>query len=985
MKSEILTIVRKELRSYFLSPVALIFLGVFLVATLFIFFTLSKFFARNLADVRPLFNWLPLLLVFLVSAITMRQWSEEQKLGTLEVLLTLPLKTSQLVIGKFIAGVILVILALALTLPLPLTVGTLGDLDWGPVIGGYVGALLLASAYMAIGLCVSARTDNQIVALMVTLVIGGLLYLIGSQPVSEFFGNETGEFLRAIGTGSRFESIERGVLDLRDFIYYATLTVFFISLNIYFLELKRMEAQPPGTVSRRGVLRATVILMGLNVLACNFWLAPITGARADLTAEQEYTISETTRAILADLDEPLIITGYFSEKTHPLLAPLVPRIRDFLREYEVQSKGNIQISFENPSASEELEEELSERFGIDSVPFRVSGRNEQAVVNSYFHVLIEYGDEHKVLSFADLIEFHADDTDMTVRLRNLEYDISRAIRSVSQGFQSLESILATLDTEVKVTAYISPTSLPKELQQVPERMERAVAEIREKSGGRVTYQVIDPTTDVKLQERINKEYGFRPLAADLYSNSRFWCYLLVEGGDRKNPVFPQGSLSEADVRKTVESAIKRIVPGFVKTVGLVTQVVEDRTPFIPGMQPREDKRDFRAMELALSEEYDVRLVDISEGTVPGDVDVLIIAKPGPLTAKRQFAIDQYLMRGGSVIFLAGTYSIKPDRTGLIAVRQDDTIMDLLRSYGVTVEDSFVMDERNTSFPIPVQQRRGPTVINRIELLPYPFFPNIRASQFNPEHVALKGVPGLAATWSSPIRLGLSDTKDANGLPGVELAEGVTGEYLAWTSPESWLKYDTLLEPNFQAFPDKGFGPPEDATFGAQAFAAALTGTFTSHFAERPSPIFGDTAADEESDKANRTGRTLKRSTTEARLVVIGSSEFTSDLVTRMGQQVGGGPYRGNMVLVRNLVDWSLADTDMLTIRSAGAFARTLRPLKQHERAKYETINYAIVLVALLGVLVVALTRRRMAQPIPLPEGGGGDTPPTEAQQPGGVA
>jgi ABC-2 type transport system permease protein len=973
MNGSILTIIRKELRSYFLSPVALIFLGVFLVATLFIFFTLTKFFARNLADVRPLFNWLPILLVFLVSAITMRQWSEEQKLGTLEVLLTLPLKTTELVLGKFFAGVILVMLALTLTLPLPITVSTLGSLDWGPVIGGYIGALLLASTYMAIGLCVSARTDNQIVALMVTLVIGGLLYLVGSGPVAEFFGNKMGEFLRAIGTGSRFESIERGVLDIRDFVYYGTLTAFFLTLNVYFLELKRMEAQPADGKSRRPILMTTVLLAGLNVAACNIWLAPITTARADLTADQEYTISETTDEILESLTEPLTITGYFSEKTHPLLAPLVPRIRDFLREYEVQGDGNVSISFVNPSTDEELEEEINERYGIASVPFRVSGRNEQAVVNSYFHILIEYGDEHKVLSFADLIEFHADDSDITVRLRNLEYDISRAIRGVSQGFQSLESVLATTDAQIKITGYISAATLPEELKAVPDRLAKAIEEVRTKSGGRVSYAAIDPTKDIKLQEQINREFGFRPLASDLYSNSRFWCYLLVESGDKRYPVFPQGDLSNADVRKTVESAVRRIAPGFMKTVGIVTQLISDNAPNIPGMPKKPDQRDYRSLELALSEEYEARPVKIDDGVVPSDIDVLIVAKPGVLTPKRQYAIDQYLMRGGSVIFLAGTYMVKPERSGLQAVRQDDTLFDLLKSYGVTVEDAFVMDPRNTSFPIPVQQRRGPTVMNRIELLPYPFFANIRPDAFNPEHVAMKGVPGLAATWSSPVKLA-TDTdesggaiNDDRGLPIIKMPQGLEGEYLAWTSAESWLKYDTRLEPDFQTYPDKGFGAASDATLGSEPVAVSVTGTFTSHFAERPSPLFGVATPDEDVSQANRTGRTLKTSNSEARLVVIGSTEFASDLVTQMGQQIGGGTYRGNILLVKNLVDWSLADTDMLKIRSAGAFARTLRPLKQNERTKYEAINYAIVLIALLGVLVIAITRRRMAIPIPLPQ------------------
>ena len=163
-----LAIARKELGAYFGSPMALIFVGAFLVVTLFSFFWAETFFARNIADVRPLFRWMPVLMIFLVAALTMRQWSEEQRGGTLEVLLTLPVRLASLVWGKFMAVVALIAVALALTLFLPLTVTMLGPLDWGPVVGGYLAAILMASAYAAIGLFVSSRTDNQIVALMVT-------------------------------------------------------------------------------------------------------------------------------------------------------------------------------------------------------------------------------------------------------------------------------------------------------------------------------------------------------------------------------------------------------------------------------------------------------------------------------------------------------------------------------------------------------------------------------------------------------------------------------------------------------------------------------------------------------------------------------------------------------------------------------------------------------------------------------------------------
>ena len=236
-------VARKELSAYFSSPAAFIFIGVFLAALLFIFFWVDRFFARNIADVRPLFEWMPILLIFLVSAMTMRMWSEERRAGTLEFLLTAPVHTMDLVIGKFLACLGLVGITLALTLPLPITVALLGPLDWGPVAGGYIATLALASAYISIGLFVSSRTDNQIVSLIVTSLICGAFYVAGSDALTSLSGNSGSEILRLLGSGSRFNSIARGVIDLRDIYYYLSIFGVFLVLNLYSLESLRWSAQ----------------------------------------------------------------------------------------------------------------------------------------------------------------------------------------------------------------------------------------------------------------------------------------------------------------------------------------------------------------------------------------------------------------------------------------------------------------------------------------------------------------------------------------------------------------------------------------------------------------------------------------------------------------------------------------------------------------------------------------------------------------------
>lgn len=945
------TIARKELRSYFLSPVALIFLGVFLVATLFIFFTYAKFFVRNLADVRPLFSWLPILLIFLVSAVTMRQWSEEQKMGTMELLLTLPLRTRDLVIGKFLAGLALVGLALLLTLPLAITAASLGDLDWGPVIGGYVAALLLAGMYMAIGLCVSARTDNQIVALMVTALACAAFYLIGSDSVAGVFSPETAEVLRGLGSGSRFASIERGVLDLRDLAYYGSLTAFFLLLNVHFLELKRLDKQPKGSGGNtRGIMILTTVLAAANVIALNLWLAPVTSVRADLTANGEYSVGAVTEGVLARLDEPLVITGYLSEKTHPKLAPIIPRLKDFLQEYAVRGDGKVTVRFLDPATDKDLEEEIDEQFGIKAVPFQVSGHNEEAIISSFFHIVVQYGDEHQVLSYQDLIEIHVDDSDVHIRPRNIEYDVTRAIKKVSQSFQSLEATLAKADQTVKLTAYISaPEALPTEFKEVPTRLEAVAKTLNERLGGRLSFTQVNPDSDVNVQREIMQLYGFQPLAKDLLGQERFYLHLLLETGDHKERVFPQGGVSESDLRRSIEAGIKRGTPGFLKTIGLITKEQQTQ-PNSPFGQQAPKMTDFRGFEQVMGADYKVRRVKADDGAIDNDIDVLMVAKPGDLSDTQLFAIDQYLMRGGALILLASANDIVLERTGIRTEPANEKLIGLLKTYGVQIDDAWVMDTQNLRFAYPERIQRGGRTYERMRMFDYPPFIDVRTDGFDADHAALSAVPSLAMAWTSPVRA------DAN------LSDRQV-DVLIRSSEDSWLRPEASIIPNSQDDERMGFTPP--ATFtGRQPLGVAINGVFPSHFADKPSPIFGKDL-DPNQSEGDRTGRTLKKSSPDARIAVIGSSSFIGDFVMQLGGQFDGGPFRGNQVFITNLIDWSLEDTDLISIRSAGAFARTLEPLKPDEKTKIEIINYAVVLLALVGVLVIATTRRRMAKPMPL--------------------
>jgi ABC-2 type transport system permease protein len=231
------SILRKELRSYFSSPTGFVFLTAFLILSSWMFFRV--FFIVGQASLRPFFTIMPWLFLFFVPAAAMRMWAEERKLGTDEILLTLPVRDSEVVLGKFLAGLAFLAIAIGLTFALPLTVALLGNPDPGPIIGGYVGVLLLGAAYLSIGLYASSLTENQIVAFIVAISVSFALFIIGEDIVLIAVPKWMAPTLRYLGLGQHFASIARGVIDSRDLIYYASVICFFLYLNVRTVESRK--------------------------------------------------------------------------------------------------------------------------------------------------------------------------------------------------------------------------------------------------------------------------------------------------------------------------------------------------------------------------------------------------------------------------------------------------------------------------------------------------------------------------------------------------------------------------------------------------------------------------------------------------------------------------------------------------------------------------------------------------------------------------
>jgi ABC-2 type transport system permease protein len=240
----VLTVARRELAGYFATPVAYVFIVIFLVLSGALTFTVGNFFARGQADLQPFFTFVPWLFLFLVPALTMRLWAEERRLGTVELLLTLPLAQWQAVVGKFLAAWAFCAIALALTFPLVITVNVLGNPDNGVIATGYLGCLLVAGAFLAVGAAISALTKNQVIAFVLAVAACFFLVAAGSPIVTEFLSRrvpELADIARAVSVTDRLAGFSRGVVAARDIVFFASLIGFFLFANTVAVDQRKAD------------------------------------------------------------------------------------------------------------------------------------------------------------------------------------------------------------------------------------------------------------------------------------------------------------------------------------------------------------------------------------------------------------------------------------------------------------------------------------------------------------------------------------------------------------------------------------------------------------------------------------------------------------------------------------------------------------------------------------------------------------------------
>ncbi|MFU8763518.1 MAG: Gldg family protein [Haliea sp.] len=924
-------VAQKEMRLFFGSPVAWLFLATFAAVTLFIFFWVESWFARNIADVRPLFDWMPLLLIPLSAALTMRMWSEERRTGTLEHVLIQPASIWRFVLGKFLACFGLLLLALLATLPLPLSASLMADLDWGPVGAGYLATALLGAAYLSIGLFVSSRTDNPIVSLIGTVAVCGLLYLLGSSTLTGFFDDRSGELLRLLGTGSRFESISRGVLDLRDLAWYLALVTGFLALNVYSLERERWARDVRTARQRRW--RVGLGLLLANLVLGNIWLQRLPALRLDVTEGSLYSISAPTREMLSQLEEPLLIRGYFSARTHPLLAPLVPQLRDLIEEYAIAGGDRVRVEFIDPADHPELEQEANERYQLFATPLQVADRYQSSLVNAWFHVLVNYGDEFATLGFADLIDVRtAGNSEAEVRLRNPEFDLTRAIRDALYSYQLGGNLFPTLRQPVELVAYASDEAVLPELlrnyqRAIIDQLEHKTAQ----SGGKFSYRFVEPEANGgDIARKLGEDWGFRPMISALGEEREFWFYLTLE--DQHQVVqLPTEEFDPADFGPMLDAGLKRFASGFTRTVALATPELNEQMARYHLGAPT-----FTNLEQAITRDYSIRAERLDDGRVDPGADILVIVAPRELESTALFAIDQFLMRGGTVVLATSPFSVELTAGEMRLLDYDSGLEDWLASHGVIIDKTLVLDPQSAAFPAPILRKVGEYEFRDVQMIDYPYFIDLRPPGLNPEHPVTANLPQLTMGWASPI--------STNPPQGLRLSNLLLSSAQAWSSDQR----DILPQQ------EGGARPVFSATAERQRFqlGVALEGRFNSWFAGRPLPPLANDAAAE-------VRTVLERSPESARLVVFASNDFMDDQMLNAVVAAAGTQYLGPLELLMNTLEWSLQDQSLLQIRSRAHFNRTLPPMSRQAQQFVEYLNYGLAIILLLLLAGIHGLRTRL--------------------------
>ncbi len=389
------SIIKKELKQYFDHPTAYILLVVFLVINNFFYF--RGILVQNIADMRPMFEFLPWLLLFFIPAITMKMLAEEKRSGTLELELVQPVAPWKILTGKLISSVLFVEIGLVITMFVPIMLSTAGSFDFGQVIAQYIGAGFLALGLASIGIFSSSITRSQATSFILSLGVGFFFIMSGTEIVTVEFTGMTRTILAQLSLLSHYRNMIRGVVDVRDVLYFVTISLSFVSISYVLL------VRPLVNVTRRefrqlkaGVAGIVVISLLLNALGSGI------PGRLDLTRGNIYTLDSETVNVLENLNDIVTIKVFESDNLPPQITLAQRDVRDMVRDFERVSNGNVRVEYIIAGDAEDADLlREAQSLGIAPVQFNVVSQQELSVKQGFFGLSVLYAGEYESIPFID--------------------------------------------------------------------------------------------------------------------------------------------------------------------------------------------------------------------------------------------------------------------------------------------------------------------------------------------------------------------------------------------------------------------------------------------------------------------------------------------------------------------------------------------------------------------------------------------------------
>ena len=404
MKSPFLALVKKDLKGYFDQPTGYILIVVFVSMLAWSFFQSALLIGE--ASLRPLFTVdfaidkpsLPWLLALFIPAATMRLLSEEQRDGTLETLLTQPIRGWIVLLAKFTSGLLFVSIAIVATIGIPLSLTSAGDLDWGASISQYIGSIFLAGCLVSIGLFTSSLTRNQIVSFILGLTVSMALMIMGLEIVAITLPSTAANLLQLLSPITHFDNIGRGIIDFRDILYFLSLISTFLCGTFMVMRSRTLSHKTP---QYRNLQLGVAGFIILSILIG--WFGTSIKGRLDLTEDKIFTLSPATKDIVGQLDDLLTIDVYMSKDPPVQVSPVSRDINDFLDDVESSSDGMVKIARHFPEDDEKALKK-ADNAGIPPIQFNVRSQGELQIKTGYMGLALTYLDKREVVPFIQSVD-----------------------------------------------------------------------------------------------------------------------------------------------------------------------------------------------------------------------------------------------------------------------------------------------------------------------------------------------------------------------------------------------------------------------------------------------------------------------------------------------------------------------------------------------------------------------------------------------------